>query len=130
MSILITGGAGFIGSHLVEHLLATTDQRLIGLDNFNDYYDPALKRQNADTWSGNRRVMLVEGDFGDRDTAEAVLLDHKVKAICHLAASPGVPASLRHPRDYFQNKGYFDVPTGPGLGIEIDEKVVKKYVKK
>src|SRR5262245_55432038 len=103
MSILITGGAGFIGSHLVEHLLATTDQRLIVLDNFNDYYEPSLKRQNAAAWAGNQRVTLVEGDFGDRDTAEAVLLDHQVTAICHLAASPGVPASLRHPREYFQN---------------------------
>jgi UDP-glucuronate 4-epimerase len=103
MSILITGGAGFVGSHLAEHLLATTNQRLIVLDNFNDYYDPALKRQNTAEWAGNPRVMIVEGDFGNRDTAEAVLLDHQVTAICHLGASPGVPASLRYPGDYFQN---------------------------
>src|SRR5213595_399039 len=98
MSLLITGGAGFIGSHLVEHLLAATGERLVVLDNFNDYYDPQLKRQNATAWTGNDRVTLVEGDYGDLDTAEAALLDHKVTGVCHLGASPGVPASLRHPR--------------------------------
>jgi UDP-glucuronate 4-epimerase len=103
MSILITGGAGFIGSHLVEHLLAATSERLVVLDNFNDYYDPQLKRQNAAAWADNPRITLIEGDFGDADTIETTLLDFNVKAICHLAASPGVPASLRHPRDYFQN---------------------------
>src|SRR5262245_4324339 len=103
MSILITGGAGFVGSHLVEHLLAATSDRLVVIDNFNDYYDPQLKRQNAAAWLGNKRITLIEGDFGNADTAEAALLDHQVTTICHLAASPGVPASLRHPRDYFQN---------------------------
>jgi UDP-glucuronate 4-epimerase len=103
MSILITGGAGFIGSHLVEHLLAATDQRLVVIDNFNDYYEPQLKRGNAAAWLNNKRVTLIEGDFGNADTAETALLDHQVTAVCHLAASPGVPASLRHSRDYFQN---------------------------
>src|SRR6266550_2204289 len=101
MSILITGGAGFIGSHLVEHLLAATAERLVVLDNFNDYYDPELKRQNAAAWAGNGRVTLIEGDIGDSDTVETALLEHAVTAVCHLAASPGVPASLRKPRDYF-----------------------------
>src|SRR5438034_7957515 len=103
MSILITGGAGFIGSHLVEHLLAVTAERLVVLDNFNDYYDPQLKRKNAASWSGNSRLTLAEGDFGNTDTVETVLLEHQVTAICHLAASPGVPASLAKARDCFQN---------------------------
>jgi UDP-glucuronate 4-epimerase len=103
MSILITGGAGFIGSHLVEHLLAATKERIVVIDNFNDYYDSQLKRQNAAAWSSNARITLIEGDFGNVDTGETTLLDHQVTAICHLAASPGVPASLRNPRDYFQN---------------------------
>src|SRR5207245_2392240 len=58
---------------------------------------------NAATWSGNQRVALIEGDFGNSDTVETALLEHAVTAVCHLAASPGVPASLRHPRNYFQN---------------------------
>lgn len=103
MSILITGGAGFIGSHLVEHLLAATSERLVVLDNFNDYYDPRLKRENAAAWAKSPRVMLVEGNFGEQDTAESALLDHGVRVVCHLGASPGVPASLKHPREYFEN---------------------------
>src|SRR4051812_48349762 len=103
MSILVTGGAGFIGSHLVEHLLAAGRERLVVIDNFNDYYDPQLKRNNAAAWAGNARITLIEEDFGNPDAVENTLLNNDVTAICHLAASPGVPASLRHPREYFQN---------------------------
>jgi UDP-glucuronate 4-epimerase len=103
MALLITGGAGFIGSHLVEHLLAATDEPLVVLDNFNDYYDPRLKRAMAAAWAGNARITIVEGDYGDSDTAERVLLEHDVRAICHLGASPGVPASVKHPRSFFEN---------------------------
>jgi UDP-glucuronate 4-epimerase len=103
MSILITGGAGFIGSHLVQHLLTATSERLVVLDNLNDYYDPRLKRENAAELATNPRVMFVEGDFGDSYTAESILLSQEVHVICHLGASPGVPASLKYPREYFQN---------------------------
>src|SRR5438045_4046849 len=103
MAVLITGGAGFIGSHLVEHLLAASDQPLVVLDNFNDYYDPRLKRKNAATWAGHRRITLVEGDFCDADLVDELLLEHSVTTICHLGAAPGVPASLLHPRQYVEN---------------------------
>ena len=103
MTILVTGGAGFVGSHLVEHLLATSAQPLVVLDNFNDYYDPRLKQTNVAAWSGDARVTLVDGDFGDPDVADEVLLAHQVRAICHLGASPGVPASLLHPRQFLEN---------------------------
>jgi UDP-glucuronate 4-epimerase len=103
MSILITGGAGFIGSHLVEHLLAATSERLVVLDNFNDYYDSRLKRENAAAWAKNSHVTLVEADFCDQNTAESMLLEHEVRVLCHLGASPGVPASLKYPREYFEN---------------------------
>lgn len=103
MSILITGGAGFIGSHLVEHLLAASDEPLVVLDNFNDYYDRRLKRANVSGWQSNPRITVMEGDYGDPDTADGVLLEHQPRVLCHLAASPGVPASLKHPREYFEN---------------------------
>ncbi|MDX1946597.1 MAG: NAD-dependent epimerase/dehydratase family protein [Pirellulaceae bacterium] len=103
MAILVTGGAGFVGSHLVELLLAQTDSPVVVLDNFNDYYDPRLKRQNAVAWGGESRVTLVEGDFRDRDLNCELLLSHGVRAICHLGGSPGVPASLREPLTSVEN---------------------------
>src|SRR3954452_24007052 len=103
MSILITGGAGFIGSHLVERLLAKGDEPLVVLDNFNDYYDPRLKRANVAAWPAKGRITIVEGDYGDPDLADSVLLEHRPRVIVHLAASPGVPASLKHPRQYLEN---------------------------
>jgi UDP-glucuronate 4-epimerase len=103
MAMLITGGAGFIGSHLVERLLASGTQPLVVLDNFNDYYDPRLKRQNVARWRDHPRVRLVEGDFTDADTVERLLLEHGVRQICHLGASPGVPTSLAQPRAYTVN---------------------------
>jgi UDP-glucuronate 4-epimerase len=102
MAVLVTGGAGFIGSHLIEQLLSATDEPLVVLDNFNDYYDSRLKRGNVAAWSGHSRVTLIEGDFCDSDAADAILLEHRVRAICHLGAAPGVPASLQHPRAYAQ----------------------------
>jgi UDP-glucuronate 4-epimerase len=103
MAILITGGAGFIGSHLVEQLLTATSERLIVLDNFNDFYDPALKRANVTAWAEQPRVVVVEGDFCDADVTDGVFLEHQVRAVCHLGASPGVPASLHHPRQFAEN---------------------------
>lgn len=103
MSILVTGGAGFVGSHLVEHLLAEGMGPIVVLDNFNDYYDPRLKRANVAGWADDGRVTMVEGDFGDAELVNRLLLEHGVRAICHLGASPGVPASLLQPRIYMEN---------------------------
>jgi UDP-glucuronate 4-epimerase len=103
MAILVTGGAGFIGSHLVDSLLLATDQPVVVLDNFDEYYDPRLKRQNAAAWVDQPRVTLVEGTYCNPDTVDGLLLDHSVNAICHLGAAPGVPASLKNPRQYMEN---------------------------
>lgn len=103
MAILVTGGAGFIGSHLVELLLAQTDRRIVALDNFNDAYAPQLKRQNVAGFAKSDRVALVEGDFRDQDFVANLLLEHEVRAICHLGGSPGVPASVRDPRTCIEN---------------------------
>lgn len=103
MSILITGGAGFIGSHLTERLLATSDERLVLLDNFNSYYDPSFKRANAARLSESSRVAVVEGDFRDSDFVTHLLDREDVQRIVHLGASPGVPYGQIHPLETTDN---------------------------
>ncbi len=103
MSILVTGGAGFVGSHLVEMLVRTGCQRVVVLDNFNDYYDPRLKQANAQALAALRDVTIVEGDFRDASLVARLLQEHAVRAICHLGASPGVPASLERPLETTEN---------------------------
>jgi UDP-glucuronate 4-epimerase len=102
MSILVTGGAGFIGSHLIEHLLATTSEHVVCLDNFNDYYDPAIKRANVARLFENPRVSLVRGDFCDRDELVDLLETNEVTKIVHLGGYPGVRYSVDHPEIYQQ----------------------------
>jgi UDP-glucuronate 4-epimerase len=98
--VLVTGGAGFIGSHTAEALLARGD-RVVVLDNFNSYYDPARKRRNIE---GLRRAgdafELVEGDLRDRALI-AELVATGFDAIVHLAAMAGVRASVEDPWLYY-----------------------------
>ena len=70
--VLVTGGAGFIGSHTCERLLARGD-RVTVLDNFNDFYDPAIKRENAEAVLAAGDASLVEGDIRDRETVARAL---------------------------------------------------------
>jgi UDP-glucuronate 4-epimerase len=102
MSILVTGGAGFVGSHLVE-MLAAGGACVVALDNFNDYYDPRLKRDNAASLAACPGVSLVEGDLCDAALVSKLLQQHQVRSICHLGASPGVPISLERPLETTQN---------------------------
>ncbi len=95
MRILVTGGAGFIGSHLVEALDRRGDE-VVALDAFDPYYDPARKRRNAEAVArACPRVRLVEGDVRDADAVERAL--DGVDRVVHLAARPGVRASLEDP---------------------------------
>ena len=95
MRVLVTGGAGFIGSHLVHRLLASGNDAVV-LDDFNDYYDPAIKRANAAALSGAR---IVEGDIRD-EKALARAFDPRPDAVIHLAARAGVRPSLERPDLY------------------------------
>jgi UDP-glucuronate 4-epimerase len=96
MRVLVTGGAGFIGSHLSEHLLARGDELTI-LDNFNASYDPALKRENAARLSGAR---IVEGDIRDQAGVARLFREGRFDAAVHLAALAGVRPSLLDPLEY------------------------------
>ena len=99
-NILITGGAGFIGSHLVDHLLNEGDWRVTVVDDFNDFYDPAIKRENAKRVSANPNYSLVEADIRDRAALEKVFEDGDFKCTVHLAARAGVRPSLELPELY------------------------------
>jgi UDP-glucuronate 4-epimerase len=93
MNILVTGAAGFIGSHVTEALLARGDG-VVGLDNFNDYYDPARKRANVALLAPNPRFTLHESDVRDAETIERICAESKFDAVVHLAAMAGVRYSI------------------------------------
>ncbi len=94
--VLITGGAGFIGSHLTRRLLARGD-RVTVLDDFNDFYDPARKRENAAAFLGDAAYRLVEGDIRDEALVDGLFAAGRFDAVVHLAARAGVRPSLREP---------------------------------
>ena len=96
MNLLITGGAGFIGSHTTEALLARGDEVWV-LDNFNDFYDPAIKRANAE---GLKGAHVVEGDIRDEACLDALFEEGRFDAVVHLAAMAGVRPSLEQPLLY------------------------------
>jgi UDP-glucuronate 4-epimerase len=96
MRLLITGGAGFIGSHLADRRLARGD-RVVVLDDFNDFYDPAAKRRNTAPHAGNPDYRLVEGDIRDRDLLARLFDEERFDAVLHLAARAGVRPSLSQP---------------------------------
>ena len=99
-NILVTGGAGFIGSHLVDRLLATSDNVVTVVDDFNDFYSPDIKRANVAGHSNNERYTLVEADIRDRQTLDGVFDKQQFDCIVHLAARAGVRPSLAEPELY------------------------------
>ena len=93
MNVLVTGAAGFIGSHVAETLLDRGDT-VAGLDNFNDYYDPARKRANADLLSANPRFTMHETDLRHEEAIRRICADGSFDAVAHLAAMAGVRYSI------------------------------------
>jgi len=96
VNVLVTGGAGFIGSHLVDRRLAGGD-RVVVLDDFNDFYDPAAKRRNVAPHLGKAAFRLVEGDIRDRSLVFRLFSEEQIDAVIHLAARAGVRPSLALP---------------------------------
>jgi len=93
VKILVTGAAGFIGSHLATALLERGDS-VIGLDNFNHYYDPRLKRANVAELMSHRRFVLEEADVRDEQSLRRICQQHPADSVAHLAAMAGVRYSI------------------------------------
>src|SRR5487761_465770 len=92
MTILVTGGAGYIGSHMV-HALVDSGERVVGLDNLSTGFD----------WAVPAGAPLVVGETGDQALVAKIIRDHAIEAIIHFAASIVVPDSVRDPLGYYRN---------------------------
>jgi len=99
MNILLTGGAGFIGSHLSEYLLKRGD-KIDCLDNFNDYYDPKIKWENIKPVLSHPSWQLIQGDILDQRLLQKIFTEKEYEVIVHLAARAGVRPSLKEPLLY------------------------------
>ena len=100
--ILVTGSAGFIGSHLVERLASRGD-RVVGIDCFDPYYSVARKRRTAAALLDRLGVETIELDLRDRDALLAFLRTTRFDAVVHLAALPGVRPAVTHPERYIES---------------------------
>jgi UDP-glucuronate 4-epimerase len=99
MKVLVTGAAGFIGSNLAEKLAARGDE-VVGLDNFNDYYDPRKKRLNAQRLASYPNFKMLEMDIRERERLLEVCQEEKFERIAHLAAMAGVRNAVQFPALY------------------------------
>jgi UDP-glucuronate 4-epimerase len=101
MKVLVTGAAGFIGSNLAEKLAARGDE-VVGLDNFNDYYDPRKKRLNAQRLDSYPNFKMLEMDIRERERLFEVCQEEKFERIAHLAAMAGVRNAVQFPALYVE----------------------------
>lgn len=101
MKVLVTGAAGFIGMHVAQILLKRGDE-VLGIDNLNEYYDPALKHARIAQLTAYAGFTFVEGDIADWPALNTLFECEKPNRVVHLAAQPGVRYSLKNPHPYIQ----------------------------
>lgn len=100
--ILVTGAAGFIGFHTAKALLARGEM-VVGVDNFNDYYDVSLKESRVKILLQNKNFTLVRGDLADKTFLHSLFVSYAFDRVCHLAAQAGVRYSLENPSAYVES---------------------------
>ena len=113
MKLLVTGAAGFIGFHTTQKLLDRGDE-VVGLDNLNAYYDPALKHGRLNCLKGRNGFRFVKGDLADRTLMQQLFAEEKPARVIHLAAQAGVRYSLENPHAYVDSNlvGFINVLEG------------------
>ncbi len=99
MAILVTGAAGFIGSHVAQRLLAR-GETVVGLDNVNDYYDPRIKEARLVKLLAQPNFSFLRMDIADRPAMELIFAQHGFERVVHLAAQAGVRYSITNPHAY------------------------------
>ncbi len=99
--VLITGCAGFIGSHLTDRLLSLGHE-VVGIDNFNDYYDPNIKEMNLNLAKKSNRILLQRVDILDIESLKKIFVKEKPEYVMHLAARAGVRPSIENPLIYVE----------------------------
>ena len=102
MKVLVTGSVGFIGSALSLKLLERGDQ-VVGIDNHNDYYDPALKEDRLDRHAKHENYTHLRIDLTDRSVIEQVFTEHKPQGMINMAAQAGVRYSIENPLAYMDS---------------------------
>jgi UDP-glucuronate 4-epimerase len=112
-TILVTGAAGFIGFHVARQLLAE-GRDVVGFDNLNSYYDPALKLSRLNILRANSRFSFVQTDLADRASIDQLFARHRFAVVIHLAAQAGVRHSIDHPHAYVDSnlQGFVNVLEG------------------
>jgi UDP-glucuronate 4-epimerase len=99
-TILITGGAGFIGSHLADALLLDDSLQVVVVDNFDEFYDPAIKSANLAHHARGKNFALYQADITDASAMKEIFAFHNFDCVVHLAARAGVRPSLENPLAY------------------------------
>uniref|UniRef100_UPI002FC961F2 SDR family NAD(P)-dependent oxidoreductase n=1 Tax=Bosea sp. (in: a-proteobacteria) TaxID=1871050 RepID=UPI002FC961F2 len=102
MRVLVTGAAGFIGNETAKVLLERGDE-VVGIDNLNDYYDPALKQARLDRIAGHNRFSFQKLDLADREGMQALFAEGRFERVVHLGAQAGVRYSITHPQAYLDS---------------------------
>ena len=111
MKILVTGAAGFIGFNFCNLLLADKKNRIVGIDNLNDYYDVKLKKKRISILKKHKNYKFIKTDINNNLSLQKIFKKYKFDFVLNLAAQAGVRYSIEHPRKYLESNivGFYNI---------------------